>query len=62
MREVRAVRAALAPGVSILVGGALATQLRDALNVPGVIVCGSIAEARAMFATIALRDGMRNVD
>ena len=59
VREVRAVRAALARDVSILVGGALATQLRDALNVPGVMVCGSIAEARAMFATIAHPDHSR---
>lgn len=53
VREVREVRAALVPSVPILVGGALANQLRDALHVPGVIVCENIAEARAMFATIA---------
>lgn len=53
VREVREVRAALAPGVPILVGGALATQLQDELTLPGVIVCRNIADARAMFATIA---------
>lgn len=49
-RELRAVRAGLAASVPLLVGGAAATKLSLPLNHPGVLLCRSIAEMRAVLA------------
>ncbi|MEO8000143.1 MAG: MerR family transcriptional regulator [Gemmatimonadaceae bacterium] len=51
--ELRALRAALPFSVPVVIGGASAMRLQDALNVPGLTVCRTIAEARALFAAIA---------
>lgn len=48
LRELRAVRAALAANVLLIVGGAAAARMADCLTEPGLIVCNSIAEMRSV--------------
>ena len=50
VRELRAVRAALAANVPVIVGGAAASRLTDRLTEPGLIVCDSIAEMRGILS------------
>ena len=50
VRELRAVRAALAASVPVIVGGAAASPLTDRLTEPGLIVCDSIAEMRGILS------------
>lgn len=50
--EVLAARRALPPTVPLIIGGAAAVRMRDALGVAGVYVCRDLAEARAVFAQI----------
>jgi len=47
-RELSAVRAALSASVPLFVGGAAATKLSLQVNHPGVLLCRSIAEMRAV--------------
>lgn len=51
--EVRAVRASLPLHVPIVIGGATAMRVHDAMGAPGLTLCHNIAEARALFASIA---------
>ncbi len=46
VRELRAVRDALAAHIPIVVGGAAAMRMADRLTTPGLLVCGSMAEMR----------------
>ena len=59
LRELRAVRAALAAEVLVIVGGATAARMADQLIEPGLIVCNSIAEMRGVLAqqTVAASTG-----
>lgn len=49
-RELHAVRAKLAARVPLLVGGVAAMLMSSELEQPGLVVCGSIAEMRAVLA------------
>jgi len=53
VRDVQAVRSALSPTVSLIVGGSAAVRLQDAFTVGGITVCHDIAQARAVFARVA---------
>lgn len=46
VRELRAVRDALAADILVVVGGAAAMRMADRLTASGMVVCGSIAEMR----------------
>ena len=50
LRELHAVRAALAANVPIIVGGAAATRVADRLTAPGLMVCDSIADMRRVLS------------
>ncbi len=50
VRELRAVRAALAANVPVIVGGAAASRMADRLTEPGLIVCDSLAEMRGVLS------------
>ena len=52
VRELHAVRAALAANVLVIVGGAAASRMADRLTEPGLIVCNSIAEMRRVLPRV----------
>ena len=54
LRELHAVRAALAANVLVIVGGAAAARLADRLIEPGLIVCDSIAEMRGVLPRVTV--------
>ena len=48
VRELHAVRAALAAKVLVIVGGAAAARMADRITAPGLVVCESIGDMRAV--------------
>lgn len=52
-REIQGTRATLPSHIPIIAGGAAAVRLRKDLELPGVAICQSIAEARGVLAKIA---------
>ena len=52
LRELHAVRAALAANVIVIVGGAAAARMADRLTELGLIVCNSIAEMRGILLRV----------
>ena len=54
LRELHAVRAALAANVLVIVGGAAASRMADRLTEPGMIVCNSIADMRSVLPRVTV--------